>query len=231
MQTSSSAPSISRGPVRYTLPEASSALPRTDAELSAAIARADAEDEVNADQDEADTVPRSIRPGQKGFAARLMSKYGWTSGTGLGAAGNAGIIAPLRVQVEKRKKRSDAEGGGFVGPAAKGRIVGGKRATDGSTTGEGVAPPGSGLSEVVRLLGMLDGLDVEEEIRGGLMQEIGEECGNKYGVVERLYVDRAAAALEDAQVPVFIKFTSQLSALRVRIASDDRRNIACAELY
>lgn len=217
MQPSSSAPNISRGPLRYTLPEASPALPKTDAELSAAIAQADAEDDASADRDEADTVPRSTRPGQKGFAARLMSKYGWTSGTGLGAAGNAGIVAPLRVQVEKRKKRSDAEGGGFVGPAAKGRIVGGKRAADNSTTGEGGAR-GSGLSEVVKLLGMLDGLDVEEEIGGGLMQEIGEECGNKYGLVERLFVDRAAATLEGAQVPVFIKFTSQLSALRVRTA-------------
>lgn len=203
-QTPTPSAPISRAPIRYTLPTPSPALPTSEAELDAAIAQADAEDGPEDDT----TAPRSNRPGQKGFAARLMTKYGWTAGSGLGAAGNTGIVAPLRVQVEKRKKRPDAEGGGFVGgAAAKGRIVGGRRPDEG-------AGAGNGLSEVVKLVGMLDGLDVAAEVAGGLMQEIGDECAEKYGMVERVYVHREGG---EGQVPVFVKFTSQLSALRVSL--------------
>lgn len=193
---------ISRAPVRYNLPSAPTDLPTSEAELSQALA-ADPEDQ---NQQEPDTdAPRSLRPGQKGFAQRLMSKYGWTKGSGLGAD-NSGITAPLRVQVEKRVKRSDADGGGFVGPAGKGKIIGGKR-----NEVEGAKEEGK-MSEVVVLFGMVDGMDLDAEVGdGGLMQEIGEECSEKYGNVERVYIAREMAG----SVPVFVKFTSPLSALRV----------------
>ena len=165
-------PTISRAPVRYNLPSAPSELPTTEAELATAL-EAEASDPAPSDE------PRSLRPGQKGFAERLMSKYGWTKGSGLGASGS-GITAPLRVQVEKAKKKPDAEGGGFVGPpGGRGKIVGGKK-KGGEEGGKfGV------MSEVVVLKGMVDGMDLDREVGdGGLMQEIGEECGEK---VCRLY--------------------------------------------
>lgn len=172
-------PAISRAPVRYNLPDAPSSLPSTDAELEAAL---EPSGEAEDGQD-AEPAARSLRPGQKGFAERLLSKYGWTKGSGLGASGT-GIVNPLRVQVEKRKKRSDAEGGGFVGPAAKGKIIAGKmgKAKTGDDTADaGKEEEGPGaLSEVVILKGMVDGLDIDAELAGGeLMQEIGEECGEK----------------------------------------------------
>ena len=112
-----------------------------------------------------------------------MSKYGWTKGSGLGASGT-GIVNPLRVQVEKQKKKPDAEGGGFVGPGGRGKIIAakkGKGAKDNETEGKFGA-----MSEVVILKGMVDGLDLDVELQGeggsgGLMQEIGEECGEKVG--------------------------------------------------
>ena len=220
---SAPAPSISRAPVRYSLPAAPSELPSSEAELASALER---EEEQQQQQQEsanpssftsasAEEEPRSLRPGQKGFAQRLMSKYGWTKGTGLGAD-NSGILNPLSVKVEKQKKKPDAEGGGTVGPkGGLGRIVGGKR---NATTAEEKAGKFGIMSEVVVLRGMVDGMDLAQEVNGGLVQEIGEECGEKYGRVERVYIYQPGGGLEAEKQPrVFIKFTSQLSALRVSL--------------
>lgn len=115
---------------------------------------------------------RSNRPGQQGFAQRLMSKYGWTKGSALGAS-ESGIATPLRVQVEKRKKRSDAEGGGWAEPAGRAKILGGER--------KGGEDEGFGkMSDVIVLRNMLEGMeDLWGEVEAGLGQEIGEECGDK----------------------------------------------------
>ena len=161
---------ISRAPVRYNLPEAPTDLPKSEAELEEALRQ---EEEEPADST-TDNL-RSSRPGQKGFAERLMSKYGWTKGSGLGADGS-GIINPLRVRVEKQKKRPDSEGGGFVGPGGRGKIVGGQKKPGTEDEGGKFGP----MSEVVILRGMLNGMDLEFELgEGNLMQEIGEECGEK----------------------------------------------------
>ncbi len=161
--------------------------------------------------DHEEVAPRATRPGQKGFAARLMSKYGWEKGQGLGAGGT-GILQPLRVQVEKRKKKSDAEGGGWAEPGGRGKIIGSKTgAGTSSSTTESAGKFGT-MSNVIVLRNMLDGMeDVQSEMENGLGQEIGEECGDKYGRVERLYIDTDG-------LRVFIKFTDQVSALRVRIS-------------
>jgi splicing factor 45 len=101
-----------------------------------------------------------------------MSKYGWTKGSGLGAD-ESGIVNPLRVQVEKRRKKADADGGGWAEPGGKGKIVGGKRKEE--NTGKFGA-----MSDVIVLRNMLENMpNLEEEIAGGLGQEIGEECGEK----------------------------------------------------
>ncbi len=197
-------PSISRAPVRYNLPPAPSEIPESEAELADALQADEPEEESTSEP-----AARSLRPGQKGFAERLMSKYGWTKGSGLGADG-AGIVNPLRVQVEKQKKKPDSEGGGFVAPGGRGKILGGKKQGKSETTGKFGA-----MSEVVALYGMVDGMDLDAELEGlgdgGIMQEIGEECGEKYGRVERVFIDRS----NPSKAPVFVKFTSQLSALRV----------------
>ena len=108
-----------------------------------------------------------------------MSKYGWSKGSGLGADGS-GIINPLRVQVEKRKKKPDSEGGGFADPKGIGKIIGGKKKNAGKESDTGKF---GAMSEVIVLLGMVDGMNLDEEVEdsgdGGLMQEIGDECSDK----------------------------------------------------
>jgi splicing factor 45 len=173
------ATTISRAPVRYNLPAAPPELPSSEAELEEAIRQEQSDDDDQA----AEATQRSLRPGQKGFAERLMSKYGWTKGTGLGASGS-GIINPLSVQVDKQKRKPDSEGGGFLGPAGRGKIIGGqKRRGDGNEDRDGKF---GAMSEVIVLKGMVDGMDLDEEMEGssegGLMQEIGDECSEKVSV-------------------------------------------------
>ena len=186
--TPNAQPNISRAPVRYSLPAPPPEIPSSEAELNSALEK---ESEAPDSPLAGDDAPRSLRPGQKGFAERLMSKYGWSKGSGLGASGS-GITAPLRVQVEKQKKKPDSEGGGFVGPGGMGKIVGGKKGR-----GE-VGPEGKfgAMSEVVVLRGMVDGMNLDEEIAagdGGLMQEIGQECGEKVCELPILHVGRHQA--------------------------------------
>ncbi|KAI0114513.1 hypothetical protein GGR51DRAFT_504736 [Nemania sp. FL0031] len=211
------ASTISREPVRYAPPQ-QQAQPQKDPD-SMDIDEDDGADyvppEPTSPAEDDETAPRGNRPGQKGFAARLMSKYGWSKGQGLGAEGS-GILQPLRVQVEKRKKKSDAEGGGWAEPGGRGKIIGSKTGTGtSSSTSESTGKFGT-MSNVIVLRNMLDGMeDVQSEMENGLGQEIGEECGDKYGRVERLYID-----IEGRRV--FIKFTDQVSALRAVNALDGR---------
>lgn len=101
-----------------------------------------------------------------------MSKYGWAKGTALGA-NESGILNPLRIQVDKRRKKADADGGGWAEPGGKGKIIGGKRKDEaGGKFGT--------MSEVIVLQNMLENMpDLEAEIADGLGQEIGGECGEK----------------------------------------------------
>ncbi|KAI1126312.1 hypothetical protein F5Y10DRAFT_244996 [Nemania abortiva] len=209
---------ISREPVRYAPPQQQTPVQK-DPDSMDVDEDDDGTDYVppestsTAEDDE--TAPRTNRPGQKGFAARLMSKYGWAKGQGLGAEGS-GILQPLRVQVEKRKKKSDAEGGGWAEPGGRGKIIGSKTGTGTSSSTSESAGKFGAMSNVIVLRNMLDGMeDVQSEMENGLGQEIGEECGDKYGRVERLYID-----IEGRRV--FIKFTDQVSALRAVNALDGR---------
>ncbi|KAF5646469.1 DNA-damage repair [Fusarium tjaetaba] len=210
-QASPSQPSnsatISRAPVRYSKPHDDEDATEDKVEDDA-YSPPPALGSSLPEQPGDDAQARSSRPGQSGFAHRLMSKYGWTKGSGLGAD-ESGIVNPLRVQVEKRRKKADANGGGWAEPGGKGKIVGGKRKEE--NTGKFGT-----MSDVIVLRNMLENLpNLEEEIAGGLGQEIGEECGEKYGRVERLYIDQESRR-------VFIKFTNQVSALRAVNELDGR---------
>ena len=114
--------------------------------------------------------------------------------------------------MEKRKKRSDAEGGGWAEPGGRGKIIAGKPASSKTGAEEKDGGRFGKMSEVIVLDHMLDGMSDEElrqEVEGGeLYEEIGTECGEKYGRVMRLFVEREGRR-------VFIRFTDGVSALRV----------------
>lgn len=200
---------ISRAPVRYSLPEADPDLPSNEAELQ----------EMEVDEEDQVDQPRSRRPGQAKFAERLMAKYGWAKGQGLGKEGT-GVTTALYAKADKRKMKSDAEGGGYVQPAQIGRILGGTKSKSGKEIEQGKF---GSMSEVIRLEGMLKGMDLQAEMMredGNIMQEIGEECSEKYGNVERVYIH---SNTDNERGPlVLVHFTSQLSALRAVNALEGR---------
>ncbi|KGO44860.1 Nucleotide-binding, alpha-beta plait [Penicillium expansum] len=191
-----SSATISRAPVRYALPPPPEDIPASKAEFEAVLAQ----------------KPADVKAA---FGSRMLTKWGWEEGSGLGATGS-GIVKPLQVKLEKRKKRPDSEGGGFVTPAGRGKIIGSNKKGEYETSKFGP------MSEVVKLQGMLDGMDLDVEMErgenGGLMQEIGQECGDKYGPVERVFIARDVGT----PVPVFIKFNHPLSGLRAVNALEGR---------
>ncbi|RKF58041.1 putative g-patch dna repair protein [Erysiphe neolycopersici] len=209
-----SSSSITRAPIHYTVPPDIDNCIEPDKDIENNTINDEEKEIPNNDED----APKSRRPGQKKFAERLMSKYGWSKGKGLGAE-ESGIINPLQVKLEKRKKKSDAEGGGFRDAGNRGKIIGGKQGST-QVKDQDIGKFGS-ISEVILLNGMVDETDLDEEVeRGGggdLMQEIGDECSEKYGRVERVYIHRTGAI-----ALVFVKFTSQLSALRAVNALEGR---------
>ncbi|KAG6037789.1 hypothetical protein E4U19_001681 [Claviceps sp. Clav32 group G5] len=203
---------ISRAPIRYTDQPAQSPSHNNEDnydgdEPPSPPPMLGANNSNNSEMEDQEPQPRSTRPGQSGFAQRLMGKYGWTKGSGLGAH-ESGIVKPLRVHVEKRRRKADADGGGWAEPAGKGRIIGSKSKEEAGKFGT--------MSDVIVLRNMLENMpDLQAEIADGLGQEIGEECGEKYGRVERLYIDPVSRQ-------VFIKFTTAVSALRAVNELDGR---------
>lgn len=197
---------VLRAPVRYDV------LPAPSSNPTDSVTDQDAQAPSADDTDQ----PRSNRPGQKGFAERLLKKFGWDEGQGLGAKGE-GITTAIVAKAEKRKKLSDAEGGGWAKPANMGKIVGGKRRKlqPGETEAEAGEDDGTSLakmSEVVKLIGILAGTDVDWEIQeNGLYDKMGQTMQERYGNVERIFVWRPHSGGDNE---VFVKFTSQLSALR-----------------
>jgi splicing factor 45 len=201
---------ISAEPVRYTMPAPPPDLPTNEEELETALANIKPEP-----TEEEEEAPRSTRPGQKGFAARYMAKHGYKKGQGLGA-NSTGILNALAVKVDKsaQKKTYDAEGNLTSGPPkSMGKIVGGrkKKGTEDAK-----------MSSVVRCLHMVDGRDLDYDMGpdGNLVEEIGQGCAEKYGNIERVLVWRGAEEVEGMVVPVFLKFTAQISALRAVAALD-----------
>ncbi|KAK4179893.1 hypothetical protein QBC36DRAFT_321468 [Triangularia setosa] len=208
---------ISRAPVRYSSPPP----PPTDP---------DAMDlDSSPSETEEDVDYSSINVGGslsqktrgKAFAAKLMSKYGWTAGTGLGAS-SSGITAALSVQPLKRKKKSDAEGGGFRDPAAaQGRIIAPKSLATPFHPQQQENNTGQKISRVVVLRDMLLNMpDLAAEVEAGLGQEIGEECGERYGRVERLFIDQSERLGGNKRV--YIQFVEEVSALRAVRALEGR---------
>jgi len=172
---------ISSEPVHYTAAITTSSEPVHYTTSSDPVQYASATASSEPDSSE----PRGSHPGQRDFATRLMSKYGWQKGQGLGAD-STGLVTPLIAKASKEKKGS-------------GQIINrNKRHEDYGEQGK--------MSRCVVLANVVAAGEADEE----LVEEIGGECREKYGEVERVRVHGS----DGGEVRVFVLFTSELSALR-----------------
>ncbi|EMR10154.1 hypothetical protein PNEG_01428 [Pneumocystis murina B123] len=139
----------------------------------------------------------SNMPGQKKFAERLMKKYGWEKGKGLGAS-NDGIVNPLIVKQSKDRKNT-------------GSIINKNHPEKTGKFGK--------LSKVILLTNVSELETVDDE----LSQEIGDECNKSYGKVERCFIYKNMnSTLASDIVRVFVLFTDTISALRAVNALNGR---------
>jgi splicing factor 45 len=102
-----------------------------------------------------DPGPRTNLPGQKDFASRLMSKYGWQKGQSLGSTPSSGLVTPLLMKADK-----DRKGTGII--LNKNKIV------------EDHGPFGK-MTRCIVLANVVGLGEVDEE----LVDEIGSECREK----------------------------------------------------
>lgn len=105
--------------------------------------------------------PRGSHPGQKDFASRLMSKYGWEKGQSLGAS-TQGITTPLVMKADK-----DRKGTGII--LNKNKVV-----EDHGTFGK--------MTRCIVLSNVVGPGEVDEE----LPDEIGSECREKVYLNEEI---------------------------------------------
>lgn len=206
---------ISAAPVRYSQPDGHQNAASPSNQISDPLGGVQVHASPIPDAPKDD--PKNDPPSKKDFGKRMLEKHGWKQGEGLGASKN-GIIDPLKHEPLKRKKRPNGEGGGWAGPSGMGRIVGGKKRrvepnADSATEQK--------MSMVALFSNMLKGVNVQHEVANGtLMQDIGNAM-EKFGIVERLYLDRDVPN-ELGGTRVFVKFTSPLSAYNAVNASNGK---------
>lgn len=171
---------ISRAPVRYEQPPIPSEPTNT----------------YSPSTPEPESSEPSSRPGQAGFAKRLMEKQGWKTGQGLGRDGT-GITKAIQM-VSSGKK----------GQHGRGKIVDkNKKRPD---------PAAQAASEVVLMHGIIDGKRAMEH--GELLQKIGDEY-KRYGRVVQIVIrweeeeQEEEAEVEGGRARVYVLFADAGSAL------------------
>ncbi|XP_035909133.1 splicing factor 45 [Anopheles stephensi] len=164
--------------------------------------------------------------GGSSVAAKIMAKYGFKDGQGLGKQEQGMAVA---LQVEKTSKR----GGRIVHekdiPAGGG---GGSGAGSGSGTDTVTSPPSAAQtapepsiteimkspSKVVLLRNMVGPGDVDDELE----PEVKDECNTKYGDVVTVVIHEVPDVVPEEAVRIFVEFKRMESAIKAVVDLNGR---------
>ncbi|KEP54698.1 putative DNA damage repair protein DRT111 [Rhizoctonia solani 123E] len=150
-------------------------------------------------------------PDPRGFAERMMAKWGHKNGQGLGV-NSTGIVHALAVEQSNRPKGNKAGGsaGGFGAKDGNrmGKIINANEDVRQKEELERFGEP----SRIVVLRNMVGLEDIGDDDLPG---EVAQEC-NKHGVVERVFVHPVypEPTNEEDTVRVFVKFSGPVGAYK-----------------
>ncbi|EDX00757.2 splicing factor 45 isoform X1 [Drosophila yakuba] len=181
-------------------------------------------------------VTNSMPYSASSVAAKIMAKYGFKDGQGLGKSEQGMAIA---LQVEKTSKRggriihekdvflpplalSPPADGSQVGPSPGHKAMPPPQvagtATESGETGSTITEIMKSPSKVVLLRNMVGPGDVDEELE----PEVKDECNTKYGEVNSVIIHESFGTVPEDAVKIFVEFRRIESAIKAVVDLNGR---------
>ncbi|XP_049530463.1 splicing factor 45 [Anopheles darlingi] len=174
-------------------------------------------------------VPQLAAYGGSSVAAKIMAKYGFKDGQGLGKQEQGMAVA---LQVEKTSKRggrivhekdipaggSSGTGGNTATPAGGGEPATGSPQRTGSATEPSITEIMKSPSKVVLLRNMVGPGDVDDELE----PEVKDECNTKYGDVVTVVIHEVPNVVPEESVRIFVEFKRIESAIKAVVDLNGR---------
>nr|CAG4646501.1 EOG090X0BIL [Macrothrix elegans] len=158
----------------------------------------------------AGTSSAAMGAGALGVAAKIMAKYGFKEGQGLGRQ-QQGIAAAL--QVEKTSKRG-------------GRIINEKEVASAPVpTSVNIPKAEPTIAEIMKnpsKVICLRNMVGPGEVDSDLEPEVREECQSKYGDVQKVVIFEVPDAVDDEAVRIFVEFKRMEAAIKAVIDLNGR---------
>lgn len=156
-------------------------------------------------------IPNINSYGASAVAAKIMAKYGFKDGQGLGKQ-EQGISMAL--QVEKTSKR----GGRIIHEKEIATSVSEPQPAPASSQEQSITEMMKAPSKVIMLRNMVGPGEVDDELE----PEVKEECNRKYGEVVTVHIVEMPNVTPEETVRIFVEFTRIESAIKALVDLNGR---------